>query len=124
MRSLALLWAADHHPLIVPRIRSYLAEAMQQDEAARAAWVRHWFREGLVIGEARLAREAETGRFCHGDAPGFADLCLMSQVMGARGFKVDYSDLPVVSRIAEACLALEAFATAQPLLQKGAPATH
>ena len=78
VRSLALLWAADHHPLIVPRVRAYLTEVLKQDEAARGAWIRHWFREGLAIGERRLAAEAGTGQFCHGDAPTFADLCLMS----------------------------------------------
>src|SRR5271156_4335742 len=57
-RSLALLWAADHHPLIVPRVRKYLAETMGQSEAARTEWVRHWFREGLAIGERRLAKES------------------------------------------------------------------
>lgn len=124
VRALALIWAADHHPLIVPRVRRYLAEALHQDEAARTAWVRHWFREGLAIGEMRLAGAAETGRFCHGEAPTIADLCLMSQAMGARGFKVDFSDLPTVSRIVETCLAQDAFPRALPLRQPGAPAAH
>jgi maleylacetoacetate isomerase len=124
VRSLALLWAADHHPLIVPRIRTYLEDVLKQDEAARRAWIRHWFREGLAIGEARLAGEQDTGRFCHGDTPTFADLCLMSQAMGARGFGVDFSDLPAVSRIVDACLARDEFARAVPLRQPGAPAKH
>jgi maleylacetoacetate isomerase len=124
VRSLALLWAADHHPLIVPRIRTYLEDVLKQDEAARRAWIRHWFREGLAIGEARLAGDQDTGRFCHGDAPTFADLCLMSQAMGARGFGVDFADLPVVSRIVDACLAMDEFARAVPLRQPGAPAKH
>jgi maleylacetoacetate isomerase len=123
VRALALLWAADHHPLIVPRIRRYLADEIGLDEAARTRWIRHWFSEGLRIGEARLAGDAETGRFCHGDAPSFADLCLMSQVMGARGFKVGTEDLPTISRIVEACLAMDAFARALPLRQPGAPMT-
>jgi maleylacetoacetate isomerase len=121
---LALLWAADHHPLIVPRIRRYLADEMGQDEAARTRWIRHWFREGLVAGEARLAGDPATGSFCHGDSPSFADLCLVSQAAGAKGFKVDFNDLPTVSRIVETCLARDEFARAHPLRQPGAPAQH
>jgi len=124
VRALSLVWAADHHPLIVPRVRRYLADAMGQDEAARTAWIRHWFREGLVAGEVKLASDDATGRFCHGDRPSFADLCLISQAAGARGFKVDFSDLPTVSRIVENCLALDAIARAHPLRQPGAPANH
>jgi maleylacetoacetate isomerase len=124
VRSLALLWAADHHPLIVPRIRSYLADAMMLDESTRMAWIRHWFREGLAIGERRLAEDAQTGQFCHGDSPTIADLCLMSQAMGARGFQVNFSDLPVVNRIVDACLSRDEFARALPLRQQGAPSQH
>jgi maleylacetoacetate isomerase len=124
VRALALIFAADHHPLIVPRMRRYLADAFGIDEAGRTEWIKHWFREGLVQGEARLAGDAATGRFCHGDAPTIADLCLMSQVFGARNFKVSIADLPTVERIAEACLAIDAFAKAAPLRQPGAPAAH
>jgi maleylacetoacetate isomerase len=124
VRALALIFAADHHPLIVPRVRRYLADALEIDNAGRTEWIRHWFREGLEQGEARLAGDPATGRFCHGDTPTFADLCLMSQVMGARGFKVQTADLPTVDRIAEACLAIDAFARAAPLRQPGAPASH
>ncbi|WP_428490436.1 maleylacetoacetate isomerase [Rhodopila sp.] len=124
VRSLALLWAADHHPLIVPRIRGYLADVMHQDEASRAGWIRHWFREGLAIGERRLAGDPETGDYCHRDTPTIADLCLFSQAIGARGFGVDFSDLAVVSRIVETCLARDEFARSVPLRQPGAPARH
>jgi maleylacetoacetate isomerase len=124
VRALALLFAADHHPLIVPRIRRYLTEQLKVDDEQRNGWIRHWFREGLAQGEAKLANDPATGRFCHGDTPGIADLCLISQVMGAKNFKVDISDLPVVNRIADACLAIDAFARAQPLRQPGAPASH
>jgi maleylacetoacetate isomerase len=124
VRSLALLFAADHHPLIVPRVRRYLTEQLKVDDDQRNGWIRHWFREGPVQGETKLASDPATGRFCHGDAPGIADLCLISQVTGAKNFKVDISDLPVVNRIADACLAIDAFACAQPLRQSGAPASH
>jgi maleylacetoacetate isomerase len=124
VRSIALIFAADHHPLIVPRVRRYLTEDLGIDEAGRTAWIAHWFREGLIQAEARLAGDGATGRFCHGDAPTIADLCLISQVMGARGFKVSTADLPTVDRIAAACLELDAFARAVPLRQPGAPGSH
>ncbi|HEY4254482.1 MAG TPA: maleylacetoacetate isomerase [Roseomonas sp.] len=109
VRSLALVFAADSHPLIVPRVGRYLADAFAVDAAGRTAWVRHWLREGLVQAEARLAGDPATGRFCHGDAPTIADLCLMSQVARAHIAKVAILDLPTVGRIAEACLAIDAF---------------
>jgi maleylacetoacetate isomerase len=124
VRSLALLFAADHHPLIVPRVRRYLTDVLKTDDEQRDAWIKHWFREGMVQGEARLAGDPATGQFCHGDTPTIADLCLISQVMGARGFKVDVSGLPTIGRIAEACLAIDGFARALPLRQPGAPASH
>ena len=124
VRSIALLFAADHHPLIVPRVRRYLTETLRLGDAARLEWLRHWFREGLAQAEIRLSREAETGRFCHGDTVTVADLCLLSQVMGARGVQVEVSDLPTVARIAAACLEVDAIARAQPLRQPGAPAAR
>jgi maleylacetoacetate isomerase len=124
VRSLALIFAADHHPLIVPRVRRYLAETIGSTESQRMAWLRHWFREGLVQAEGRLAREPQTGRFCHGDAVTIADLCLISQVAGARGMGAEMSDLPTVSRIADSCLAIDPIARAQPLRQPGAPQRH
>jgi maleylacetoacetate isomerase len=124
VRALALIFAADHHPLIVPRVRRYLAEVLKVDDAGRTEWIKHWFREGLVQAEACLAGDPATGRFCHGDTPTFADLCLMSQVMGARGFKVETADLPAVHRIAETCMAIDSFARAAPLRQPGAPVAH
>jgi maleylacetoacetate isomerase len=124
VRSLALLFAADHHPLIVPRIRRYLTDVLKVDDAKRNDWIKHWFSEGLSQAEARLANDPLTGRFCHGDTPTIADLCLISQVMGARGFKVDVTGMPTVVRIADACLAIDAFARAQPLRQPGAPQSH
>jgi len=124
VRSLALLFAADHHPLIVPRIRRYLTDVLKVDDTKRNDWIKHWFSEGLSQAEARLANDPLTGRFCHGDTPTIADLCLISQVMGARGFKVDVTGMPTVIRIADACLAIDAFARAQPLRQPGAPQSH
>lgn len=124
VRALALSFAADHHPLIVPRVRRYLTGALAVDSAGLTEWLKHWLREGLVQGEARLAGDPATGRFCHGDAPTIADLCLMSHVFAAQGFKVSTTDFPTVARIFEACMTIDAFAKAAPLRQPGAPSAH
>ena len=48
-------------------------------------------------------RDAATGRFCHGDAPTLADVCLVPQVANARRFAVDMTPYPCIVRIDAAC---------------------
>ena len=121
VRAIALSFAADHHPLIVPRVRRYLGDAAGLDEDARMAWVRHWLREGLAQAERRFVSDPQTGRFCHGDQPTLADLCFISHFMASRLFGVDVGAFPAAAAIAENCLAVDAIARAQPLRQPGAP---
>jgi maleylacetoacetate isomerase len=121
VRSIALLLAADHHPLIVPRIRRHMSEAMGLSDDQITAWVAHWFREALVLAEARLAGDPATGVYCHGDAPTLADICLVGQAVVARGFRIDTAEFATVHRITDACLAIDAFDRAQPMRQPGAP---
>jgi maleylacetoacetate isomerase len=123
VRALAAIVAADSHPLMVPRIRNFMEHDLKLDEPTRMKWIRHWISEGLAAMEGHLARDKETGKFAHGDAVTMADLCLTSQAVGARFFEVDTAPYPTVKRIAETCLAIEAFAKAHPLKQPGAPAT-
>jgi maleylacetoacetate isomerase len=124
VRSIALDFAADHHPLIVPRIRTYLADHLDAEPDQIRSWIRHWFREGLYRAEARLAVDPRTGEFCHGNAPTIADLGLISHVIAAKGFQDETDGLPVIDRIRNACLAMDAFSRALPLRQAGAPPAH
>ena len=123
VRGLAAIVAADSHPLIVPRIREYLADELAVPEEERTRWIRHWIRTGLTAIEGHLANEPETGTYCHGETPTFADICLVSLTAGAGLFGADASGLPTVERIARTCLAQDAFARAHPLRQPGAPAS-
>ena len=59
VRALALIWAADHHPLIVPRVRAYLVKTLHADKDQETAWIQHWFREGLTISNALVKIESE-----------------------------------------------------------------
>jgi len=121
VRGLALIVACDAHPLIVPRIRSYLEREMHLDEAARNGWLHHWTLQGLETLEAHLTKERETGRFCHGDAPTFADICLAGQVFAAGYFNVATKSVPTVARIFDECMKIDAFDSSQPLKQPDAP---
>jgi len=121
VRGLSLIAAADGHPLIVPRVRNYLESEMKQDETARNRWLAHWTLRALEAIEVHLAREKETGAFCHGDTPTLADICLASQVIGALAyFNCDTASVPAVMRIYNRCMEIDAFARAHPLKQPGA----
>jgi maleylacetoacetate isomerase len=121
VRSLAAMLAADTHPLITPRVKKYLTTAGRFDDAAWRAWQIHWFTTGLQALEQRLAGEPQTGRFCHGDTPTMADICLASILVVMRIFKIEVADIPTAQRIMAACEPLEAFAKADPRRQAGAP---
>ena len=121
VRGLALIVACDGHPLIVPRIRNYLERELHVDEAARNRWLQHWTLKALAALEAHLAKERETGRFCHGDAPTFADICLAGQVFAAGYFNAETTAMPTVMRIFDECMKIEAFDRSQPLKQPDAP---
>lgn len=121
VRGLALIAAADGHPLIVPRVRNYLEKEMKADETARNRWLAHWTMRALEAIEGHLAKEKETGRFCHGNTPTIADICLVSQVIGALAyFNCDTKGVPSAMRIYGQCMEIEAFARAHPLKQQGA----
>ena len=121
VRSIAGMLASDTHPLITPRVRRYLTGSAGFDDAAWRAWQTQWFGTGLAAVEQRLASEAATGRFCHGDVPGMADICLASIAAVMRVFKISVPGTPTVDRIVAACEELDAFQQAQPLRQIGAP---
>jgi maleylacetoacetate isomerase len=120
VRGLALIAAADGHPLVVPRVRAYLEKEMRQDEAARNRWLSHWTMRALEAIEVHLANERETGRFCHGDKVTLADICVVSQAIGALAyFNCDTASVPTVMRIYNECLKIDAFSRAHPLKQAG-----
>src|SRR5947199_10529784 len=121
VRALALINAADSHPLMVPRVREFMEHELKLDEAARTKWIKHWIGEGLAAMEGHLARDKETGTFTHGESVTMADICVATQVTGAGFFKVDVAPSPTVMRIATRCMELPACAKAHPLKQAGAP---
>jgi maleylacetoacetate isomerase len=113
VRSVALAIACDIHPLNNLRVLKYLANPLGIAEPARDEWYRHWVREGFDALERQLA-ERPAGRFCFGDSPSLADVCLVPQVANANRLSVDLGPYPRIRAIDAACLALAAFDAARP----------
>ncbi len=120
VRALAQVVACDIHPINNLRVMQYLERTVEAAAAQREEWTRHWMREGFEALETMLANHPDTGRFCHGDAPGLADCCLVSQLYNAHRFGVDLAPYPTLQRIEQACLALPAFDRARPEQQPDA----
>mgnify|MGYP003334602784 FL=1 len=120
LRSIALSIACDIHPIDNLRVLRYLQNEMGVSEDAKNRWYRHWVEQGLASVERVLARDKRVGRFCFGDAPGFADCMLIPQVANGQRMQCDLSGMPTILRINQACLQLEAFAKAAPAQQPDA----
>jgi maleylacetoacetate isomerase len=117
VRGFALINVADSHPLIVPRIRNYLTDVLKVDEAQKTAWIQHWLGAGLQAMEQLLAEKNPSGKFCHGDRPTMADICLVTQVTPAQLFKCPLEPYKRVMKIYETCMTIPAFADAHPRKQ-------
>jgi len=120
VRGLAQLIACDVHPLNNLRVMQYLEHRLGVDPDVRTTWIRHWIETGFRAFETLLAGDAATGAFCHGDAPGLADACLVPQVYNAVRYGVDLSPYPTIRAINERCLQLDAFDAARPERQPDA----
>jgi maleylpyruvate isomerase len=115
VRAMAQTIACEIHPVNNLRVLKYLVGELKVDEAAKLAWYRHWVREGLEAFERQLAQRP-AGRFCDGDMPTLADICLVPQIFNAQRFDCDLSGLPRTMAAYEAAAQLDAFARAHPSL--------
>lgn len=120
VRMLSQMIACEIHPVNNLRILNALRSRYGADDAEIADWFRHWVNETFAPLEKMLAQSPDTGMFCHGDAPGMADICLVAQVANNARFNVDMSPYPTIARIRDACMELPAFADAAPARQPDA----
>jgi maleylacetoacetate isomerase len=120
VRALAYVVACDIHPLNNLRVRKYLKKDLAQSDETIMAWQIHWMKLGFEALEAMLASDAQTGKFCHGDTPTLADICLIPQLANARGAEMDLRPYPTLKRIEKAAYELPAFLEALPKNQPDA----
>jgi len=120
VRSLALAVACDIHPIDNLRVLRYLLQTVGVEEAQKDAWYKYWIDVGLEALEIAVSRDSATGRFCHGDTPTLADVCLVPQLANARRVDMDLSPYPTLLRIDAECQRTPAFAAAAPANQPDA----
>jgi len=118
IRAFALAIACDIHPINNLRVLNYLKGPLRQDQAAVDRWYRHWVEMGLAACE-RMLPQGES-RFCFGDQPTLADVCLIPQIYNARRLSGDLAQMPCLVAIDATARALPAFAKAAPEAQPDA----
>jgi maleylacetoacetate isomerase len=114
VRALAMVVGCDIHPIDNLRVLTYLQKSLQVSEGQFEDWFNHWIALGFRGLEAMLAGHPKTGKFCHGDAPGLADVYLVPQVFNSFRFKLPLAPYPTIQRIFDNCMKLPAFDAAQP----------
>ncbi len=120
VRQLAYVVACDVHPINNLRVSNFLRDKYGANLEAQRDWHQHWITLGFTALETLLSSSPETGRFCHGDSPTLADICLIPQIANARRVALDLAAFPTLLRIETAALALPAFDAALPANQPDA----
>jgi maleylacetoacetate isomerase len=113
VRALAYDIACEIHPLNNLRVLRYLVHDLKLSEDDKNRWYRHWVETGLETVERQLA-DPRSGRFCHGDTPTLADITLVPQVFNAQRFDCRLDHVPIVMRVFETCMTLDAFEQTRP----------
>lgn len=116
VRAFAQLVAADIQPLNNLRVLDYLTNELSLDGLQVQQWYQHWVETGLQAGEALLQYHfhCKNCRYCYGESPTIADLCLIPQVYNALRYGCNLTAYPTIRRIYDNCISLPAFQRAAP----------
>ena len=120
VRSMAMVIACEVHPIQNLRVLNYVKATYNQTDAQVNQWAQHWIDLGLSAIEQMIVAQPRRGKFCFGDMPTLADICLVPQLGNARRYGCDLSKYSAISEIEKNCMALPAFANAAPEKQPDA----
>ena len=94
-------------------------EFAQRDEQVNR-WAQHWIDLGLSALEQMIVAQPKRGKFCYGDMPTLADICLVPQLGNARRYGCELSKYPKILDVEKNCMMLAAFTDAAPEKQPDA----
>ena len=114
VRSMAMIVACEVHPIQNLRVLNYVKKEYNQTDEQVNRWAQHWIDLGLSALEEMLAAQPKRGKYCWGNAPTLADICLVPQVGNARRYGCDLSRYTNILAVEKNCAALPAFIDAAP----------
>jgi len=120
VRSMALIIACEVHPIQNLRVLNYVKSNYDQTDEQVNRWAQHWIDLGLSALEQSIVGHSKGGKFCFGNTPTLADICLVPQLGNARRYGCDLSQYSTILSIEKNCMALSAFANAAPEKQPDA----
>jgi maleylpyruvate isomerase len=121
VRGMALIIACEVHPIQNLRVLNYVKKEYNQTDDQVNRWAQHWINLGLTALEQLIAaQQPKRGKFCFGDTPTLADICLVPQLGNARRYGSDLSQYPNILGVEKNCMTLPAFVNAAPEKQPDA----
>ena len=120
VRSMALVIACEVHPIQNLRVLKYVKASYNQTDEQVNKWAQHWIDLGLAALQEMIVGQPKRGKFCFGDVPTLADICLIPQLGNARRYGCDLAKYPTILEIEKNCNAIPAFADAAPEKQADA----
>lgn len=108
------------HALTNLKTLQKMAKDYSQTDEQKKAWTNHWIHKILESCESQIKSSAKS--FAYGDELTTADVFIVPQLFSARRFEVDITRYPILSKIEENCLKLEAFKKSHPSNQPDTPA--
>jgi maleylacetoacetate isomerase len=112
VRMLAYEMACDTQPLANLRVLNRLKSEYNAGDKQVKQWVQHWVNEGFTALTKKI--DTRAGKFAYGYQVTLADLCIVPQVYNAVRFGVNMSDFPLIEKIYNNCMELDAFTRASP----------
>ncbi len=103
--------AVDTHPIQNVGVVAHLKSAHGVDDRGGIDWMCHWMVRGFAAFQQMCRPDTD---FAFGDAPGYADICLIPQLYSAHRWGLDLTPYPRLTEIEARCMALPAFDAARP----------
>jgi maleylacetoacetate isomerase len=119
VRGMALIIACEVHPIQNLRVLNYVKSSYNQSDEQVNRWAQHWIDLGISALEQSILLHGG-GKFCFGETPTLADICLVPQLGNARRYGCDVSRYPAILAVEKNCMAISAFANAAPEKQPDA----